>query len=107
MGGEIIIIKLPIIIDQKYIKVVSSKKIFYWTFEFSQTDDINILPNNNVGKLNIEYSDITYINNPYMYQPIKNNFKWFIYLKHGHNEGIIFSYEYVEEKPDENEDKGK
>ena len=103
MGGEIIIIKLPIIIDKKYIKVISSKKYFYWTFEFSQTEDINYLPTNTAGKVNIEHSNTSYINNPYMYQPINTNFKWFIYLKHGHNEGIIFSYEYVNEKQDENE----
>ena len=99
-----LLINLEVITNKKYIKVTSSVDGFYWAYEFSQTEDINYLPTSSAGIATYEKGNTLYINNPYSYQPIMTNFKWFVSLFHYNNEGVIFTYEYVDEKEEENKD---
>jgi hypothetical protein len=99
-SGEITYISLGF--DKKSINISSNMSGFYWTYEFSQTDDINFLPRKTYGLSNYEVGNTTYIKNPHYFQPNNTNYYWFITFKHLHNESIVkFTYEYISEKSNE------
>jgi hypothetical protein len=99
-SGEITYISLGF--DKKSIYISSNMSGFYWTYEFSQTDDINYLPENTSGLSNYEAGNFVYIKNPHYFRPNNTNYYWFITLKHLHNVSIVkFTYNYVIEKENE------
>ena len=99
-SGEIIYISLGY--DKKSINISSNISGFYWTYEFSQTDDINYLPRNTYGLSNYEIGNTTYIKNPHYFKPNNTYYFWFITLKHLHNESVDkFTYEYISDKDSE------
>ena len=101
-SGEITYISLGY--DKSSINISSNISGFYWTYEFSQTDDINYLPRNTYGLSNYEIGNTTYIKNPHYFKPNNTNYYWFVTLKHLHNESIVkFTYEYITEKENEKE----
>ena len=99
-SGEITYISLGY--DKSSIKIGSNISGFYWTYEFSQTDDINYLPRNTYGLSNYEIGNTTYIKNPHYFKPNNTYYFWFITLKHLHNESVDkFTYEYISDKDSE------
>ena len=63
--GEITLISLDF--DKRSINISSNISWFYWTYEFSQTDDINYLPENTSGLSNYEAGNFVYIKNPHYF----------------------------------------
>ena len=102
-----LLIPLKIITDKKYIKIKSSVNKFYWDYLYSQTDDINYLPEISYRTMHFQKGNVIYIDNPYKYKKLKTDYYWFIYLKHYNDEFSIFNYEYTNEKEEDNKDNNK
>ena len=97
------IIKLDPNKKQKYIKIISTIKTFYFRYIFSQTEDLNYLPCR--GIYNYGHAYITYLNNPYHYNNKKTKYHWFIVIHNYYGNEQYFTYQYTNNKwEDENEE---
>ena len=105
-NNGLIYIPLKIRTDKKFIKIQSSYNHFYWTFEFSTQTDINFL-RKDLTFISVK-KNYTFIPNPYTFNSIKNDYNWYIVLKHNHlDKSLIFNYEYVDEKEEEKKENEK
>lgn len=94
--------------DKKYIKIESSSNDFYWSYEFSTTNnDTRYLgsPRSSLGSH--ELGNTTYIYNPFVFATPNNNLNWFIIINHYNSNSSSFRYKYLVDINEKDEDNGK
>ena len=84
--------------DSKHIQINSSNGKFYWDYQYSQTSDVNYLPQLSYNSINFEKDKSILIDNPYKYNNTKTDYYWFITLVHFNDEQVSFDYTYIKEK---------
>ena len=94
LPNERIIIPLKNITDNKYIKITSSVKGFFWEYQYSQTDNINYLPKMSSNK-NFKNGNTVYVDNPYTYYRFKTDYYMYISFIHYNSGATTFKFEYT------------
>ena len=91
--------------DSSFIEINSTSGKFYWDYQYSQTSDVNYLPQLSYNSINFQKDKSILIDNPYKYNNSKTDYYWFITLVHFNNEEVSFNYEYKKESDNNNEEK--
>ena len=90
--------------DCHYIEINSTSGKFYWDYQYSQTSDVNYLPQLSYSSINFQKDKSILIDSPYKYNNSKTDYYWFITLVHFNNEEVSFNYEYIKGSDDNNEE---